>query len=142
MGNKKLAYARAMKSAITIHKRFDEALIRDKLKKTSQNSQQSKCCNAKKATTICQENITFALAMTKEILLEQNHRRIAYAIVEFILLELRAFLGSKSKKCVMEKVLSNPNLSSNMANSFLPPKVVVTIQELIVAIHTSLVETK
>jgi hypothetical protein len=35
MGNKKLVNARAMKSAITNHKRFNEALIRKRLRKTS-----------------------------------------------------------------------------------------------------------
>jgi len=88
MGNKKLANAKAMRSAIAIHERFNEAFILKKLKKTSQNSQQCKCHNAKKATTICQKKITSALAMTKEVLPEQDQRRIAYPIVEFILLEL------------------------------------------------------
>jgi hypothetical protein len=37
MGNKKLADARVMKSA-TNHKMFNETLIRERLKKTSQNS--------------------------------------------------------------------------------------------------------
>jgi hypothetical protein len=59
-----------MKNATTNHKRFNEALIQKRLRKTSQNSQQHKCRNAKKATIICQENITSTLAMTKQILLE------------------------------------------------------------------------
>jgi hypothetical protein len=68
MGNKKLADAMTMKSAIANHKRFNEALIRKRLRKTSQNSRQCKCRNAKKTTAICQEGIISALAMTKEIL--------------------------------------------------------------------------
>jgi hypothetical protein len=88
MGNKKLTNVKAMRSAIAIHERFNEGLNLKKLKKASQNSQQCKCHNAKKTTTICQEEIIYALAMTKEVLLEQDQRRIAYPIVEFILLEL------------------------------------------------------
>jgi hypothetical protein len=53
MGNKKLANAKAMKSVTSIHKRFNAALIQERFEKTSQNSQQRKCHNAKKATTIC-----------------------------------------------------------------------------------------
>jgi hypothetical protein len=85
MDIKKLTDATTMKSAIANHKRFNEALIRKKLRKTSQNSRQRKCRNAKKTIAICQEGITSALAMTKEILPKRDHKRIAYAIVEFIL---------------------------------------------------------
>jgi hypothetical protein len=42
----------------------------------------------------------------------------------------------------MERILSNPSLSSNMPNPFLPPKAIVTNQELIAWICMSLVETK
>ncbi len=131
-----------MRIAIAIHERFNEALIWEKLRKTSQNSQQCKCHNSKKATTIFQEEITSTLAMAEETLLEQDQRGIAYPIVEFILLKLWACLGPKNKKCVMERILSNPSLSSNMLNCFLPPKAIVTTQKLVARIRTSLVETK
>jgi len=80
--------------------------------------------------------------MGEEILGEPYQRRIASKIIDIIDKELQTCPRLKSRKLIIERVLSSTTVATNMPNSFLPPKVVITMQELIVGIHISLVETK
>jgi len=80
--------------------------------------------------------------MGEEILREPYQRRIASKIMDIIDKELQTCPRLKSRKLIMERVLSSTTLAINMPNSFLLPKVVITMQELVVGMRISLVETK
>jgi len=78
----------------------------------------------------------------KVVMGEQKLTRIASKIVECIHHGLEIYPRLKSIKLVVEKVLASNLLQLDMFDSFLPPKIVVAIQELVVGVCTSLVETK
>jgi hypothetical protein len=80
--------------------------------------------------------------MGEEILGEPYQRRIASKIIDIIDKGLQTCPRLKSRKSIIERVLSSTTVATNMPNSFLPPKVVITTQELIVGMHISLVDTK
>jgi hypothetical protein len=72
----------------------------------------------------------------------RNQFRVTSTIVESIQIGLRTCPRPKNKKMVMERILSSNILVPSMLESFLPPKVIVSAQELIAGMCTSLVETK
>jgi len=80
----------------------------------------------KKNFALCQEEIVFALVVAKEILREQDQRRIASKIVDIVNKELQTCAWLESKKLILERALSSTTLVASMPNSFLPPKVVIT----------------
>ncbi len=79
---------------------------------------------------------------TKVVMGEWELKRIASRIVECIHHGLEIYPRLKNIKLVVEKVLTSNLLQLNMFDSFLPPKIVVATQELVVGVCTSLVETK
>ncbi len=78
----------------------------------------------------------------KEIVGIWDQFRVTSTNVESIQMGLQTYPRPKNKKLVMERVLSSNILAPSMLESFLPPKVVVTAQELVAWMRTSLVETK
>jgi len=71
MDNKKLIVTKEGKSEATqtrLHARIQERLNQGWLKKKTQIAQTCKSHVAKKVTTLCQEEIVFALVVVKEIL--------------------------------------------------------------------------
>ncbi len=109
------------------------------MKKKTQIVQTCKSCATKKTTTLCQEEIAFALVVAEEILREWDQRKTFFKIVDIIDKELRTCPRPKTNKLIMERILSNTTLVTNMLVSFLPPKVVITTQKLVAWMCTSLV---
>jgi hypothetical protein len=111
------------------------------VRKTTQFVRTCKSLVAKKIV-LCHEEIISALTVGKEILRERDQIIIASKIMDIIDKELHTCPRLESRKLIMERVLSNTTLATSMPNSFLPPKVVIAMQELVVGMCISLVETK
>lgn len=79
---------------------------------------------------------------TKVVMGERKLKRIASGIVECSHHGLEICPRQKNIKLVVEIFFASNLLQSDMFDSFLPPKIVVATQELVVGVCTSLVETK
>ncbi len=78
--------------------------------------------------------------MAEEILGEWNRKRIAFKIVDIIDKELQTCLGHKNKKLIMgEKKNQTPYWPLICQISFLPRKAIITMQKIVVRMHSSLV---
>jgi hypothetical protein len=85
MGNKRLITTREGKSKTRAPSRLNAIkLTQDQLKTVTQNVQQHKCHNAKKAIASCQEGTIKTFTMTKEILGDRDRRKIVFTIVKTI----------------------------------------------------------
>jgi hypothetical protein len=75
-------------------------------------------------------------------MVERYKSRLVFKITQGIHKELFKCPRPKNRKLVMEKVITNPTLQSYLPNYFIPKKLVITIQELVVRMYVSLEKTK
>jgi hypothetical protein len=74
-------------------------------------------------------------------MVERYKSRFAFRITQGIHKELFKCPRPKSKKLIMEKVITNPTFQSYLPNYFILKKLIITIQELVVGMYVSLEKT-